>query len=111
MRPPPASGIAAVLSRQGYNFTMFYMVVETYRDGPGPGYERAGKRGRMLPEALRYIDSWVVDDERLDRCFQLTETDDRGLLDAWRARWADLVEFDVFPVIGSGEAARRTSAR
>ena len=97
--------------RQGYNFTMFYMVVETYRDGPGPVYERAGEQGRMLPEGLRYIDSWVVDDERLDRCFQLMETDDRGLLDAWRARWADLVEFDVFPVIESGEAARRTNAR
>ena len=39
------------------------------------------------------------------------ESDDRGLLEAWRARWADLVEFDVFPVIEPGEAARRANAR
>jgi len=66
----------------------------------------------MLPEGLRYIDSWVVDDgRRLDRCFQLMETDDPDLLDVWRARWADLVDFGVFPVIDSGEAARRTNAR
>jgi hypothetical protein len=90
---------------------MFYMVVETFRDGPGPVYERAGEHGRMLPGGLRYIDSWVVDDGRLDRCFQLMETDRPELLDVWRARWADLVEFDVFPVIESGEAARRTNQR
>jgi hypothetical protein len=90
---------------------MLYMVVETYRGGPGPVYERAGEQGRMLPEGLRYIDSWVVDDERLDRCFQLMETDNPDLIDAWRARWADLVDFDVFPVIESGEAAGRASAR
>jgi hypothetical protein len=90
---------------------MVYMVVDTYKDGPGPVYERAGEQGRMLSEGLRYIDSRVVDDGRLDRCSQLMETDDRGLLEAWRARWADLVEFDVFPVIESGEAARRANAR
>jgi hypothetical protein len=38
----------------------------------GPVYERAGEQGRLLPEGLRYIDSWVVDDGRLDRCFALT---------------------------------------
>jgi hypothetical protein len=65
----------------------------------------------VLPEGLRYIDGWVVGDERLDRCFRLMETDGRGLLDAWRARWADLVEFGVLPVTGSGGAARRAGAR
>jgi hypothetical protein len=65
----------------------------------------------MLPEGLRYIDGWVAGDERLDRCLQLMETDDRGLLDAWRARWAGLVGFGVFPVVESGGAARRASAR
>jgi hypothetical protein len=90
---------------------MFYMVIETYREGPGLVCERAGEQGRMLPEGLRYIDSWVVDDGRLDQCFHLMETDDRGLLDAWRAPRADLVDFDVFPVIESGEAARSTNAR
>jgi hypothetical protein len=86
---------------------MLFMVVEKYSRGPGPVYERAAERGRMLPEGLRYIDSWVVDDGRLDRCFQLMETDDPGLFDLWVAQWADLGDFEVFPVIKSAEAARR----
>src|SRR5689334_37456 len=86
---------------------MFYMVVERYVAGPGPVYERAASHGRMLPEGLRYVDSWVVDDEKLDRCFQLMETDDPALLDRWRERWSDVVEFDVFPIINSDQAAAR----
>ena len=94
----------------GYNSAMLFMVIEKYRQGPGPVYERARQRGRMLPEGLRYLDSWVADDGRLDRCFQLMESDDPGLLDSWRARWADLVDFEVVPVIKSAEAARRAAA-
>jgi hypothetical protein len=60
----------------------------------------------MLPEGLHYIDSWVVDD-KLDRCFQVMETDDPGLLELWREQWSDLVSFKVYPVIGSAEAAAR----
>ena len=86
---------------------MLFMVIEKYSHGPRPVYERAAERGRMLPEGLRYIDSWIVDDGRLDRCFQLMETDNPELFDIWRARWADLGDFEVFPVIKSGEAARR----
>ena len=33
--------------------------------GPGPVYEKAATHGRMLPEGLHYVDSWVVDDRRL----------------------------------------------
>jgi hypothetical protein len=86
---------------------MLYMVVERYLAGPGPVYERAATHGRMLPEGLRYVDSWVVADDKLDQCFQLMETDDPGLLDRWRERWSDIVEFDVFPVIDSAGAAAR----
>lgn len=86
---------------------MLYMVVERYVAGPGPVYERASTHGRMLPDGLRFLDSWIVDDDRLDRCFQLMETDDPALLDEWRGRWSDLVEFDVFAVIKSDEAAGR----
>ena len=45
---------------------MLYMLIERYRAGARPVYERAADHGRMLPEGLRYIDSWVVDDENLD---------------------------------------------
>lgn len=92
------------------NVAVLYMVVEKYRSGPGPVYERAAAQGRMLPEGLRYIDSWVVEG-RLDKCFQLMETDSPELLDAWRARWADLVDFEVFPVLTSREAAQRADGR
>ena len=81
------------------------MVVETFRHGARPVYERAAERGRMLPPGLEYVDSWI--DERLDRCFQLMETDDPALLETWVATWSDLAAFEIVPVIGSAEAAER----
>lgn len=82
------------------------MVIETYAEGPGPVYARAAAQGRMLPEGLVYLDSWV-DADRLDRCFQLMETDDRTLLDEWIGLWSDIVAFEVVPVIDSAAAAAR----
>jgi hypothetical protein len=87
---------------------MLYMVVERYLSGPEPVYERAAARGRMLPGGLVYVDSWVVDDGGMDRCFQLMETWDPDLFEVWRQRWDDLVSFEVYPVIASAEAAART---
>jgi hypothetical protein len=84
---------------------LLYMVVETFRHGATPVYERAAERGRLLPDGLSYVDSWIEDD--LGRCFQLIETDDARLLDEWTARWSDLVEFEVVPVIRSADAAAR----
>jgi hypothetical protein len=81
------------------------MVVERYTHGAAPVYQRAAERGRLLPAGLTYVDSWI--DERLDRCFQLMETDDPRLLDEWTSRWSDIVEFEVVPVIGSADAAAR----
>jgi hypothetical protein len=89
---------------------MLFMVIETYRRGPGPVYQRAAAKGRLLPEGLRYVDSWVVD-VRLDRCFQLMETDDLELFDIWRQRWTDLCDFEVVPVIKPHQAARRAGVR
>ena len=83
------------------------MVVERYLRGPGPVYSRVEAKGRMLPSGLRHVDSWVVDDVPMDRCFQLMETDDPGLLDEWMAQWSDLTEFEVYPVLSSAEAAMR----
>jgi hypothetical protein len=85
------------------------MVIERYLAGPRPVYERAAACGRMLPEGLAYAGSWVVDDGGMDRCFQLMETSDAALFDVWFARWSDLVSFEVFPVITSGEAAARAA--
>ena len=85
---------------------MLFMVVEDFRDGdPEPVYRRFRERGRMAPPGLTYVASWVTDDLR--RCFQVMECDDRRLLDEWMARWSDIVDFDVVPVVTSAEAAER----
>jgi len=83
------------------------MVIEHYSAGPGPVYERAAALGRVLPDGLHYIDSWIVDDGKLDRCFQLMETDDPSLFDVWLNNWRDLGTFEVIPVIDSAQAAAR----
>jgi hypothetical protein len=81
------------------------MVIERFVRGARPVYERAAERGRMLPDGLVYVDSWI--DEGLERCFQLMETDDPALFDEWIANWSDISEFEVVPVIASAEAAER----
>jgi hypothetical protein len=82
---------------------MRYMVIETFTRGARPVYERARDRGRMLPEGLEYVESWVM--EGLGGCFQLMETDDPALFDTWTAQWADLAEFEIMPVLASADAA------
>jgi hypothetical protein len=83
------------------------MVVERFRQGAEPVYARAAEHGRMLPDGLVYVDSWI--DTKLETCFQLMETDQPALLDEWIARWDDLVDFEVLEVLTSIEAARRTA--
>jgi hypothetical protein len=58
----------------------------------------------MLPDGLAYVSSWVTADG-MDRCFQLMETEDPALFEAWTERWSDLVAFEVVPVLTSAEAA------
>jgi hypothetical protein len=83
---------------------MKYMVIENYVGGAAAVYARARDQGRMLPNGLHYLDSWVDADSR-DRCFQLMETDDATLFEEWIARWSDLVTFEVIPVVSSTTAA------
>ena len=66
-------------------------------------YRRFRERGRMAPEGLRYVASWVDLDYK--RCFQVMETDDEALLRQWTANWDDLVDFEIVPVRTSAEAA------
>jgi len=73
---------------------MNYMVIETFRPGCRASvYERFREKGRMLPDGLRYLDSWVEKDG--DRCFQLMETDSSELFDRWMEAWNDLVSFEI----------------
>lgn len=87
---------------------MLFMLIERFRGGvAAPVYRRFHERGRMTPDGLRYVDSWVETD--FGRCFQLMECDDPRLLQEWMSRWEDLVEFEVFTVVTSQEAAEAIS--
>lgn len=83
---------------------MLFMVIEHFKGGDAAAvFRRFRERGRMLPEGLRYVDSWVSSD--LTRCFQLMECDDATLFGRWIGEWHDLVEFEVVPVVTSAEAS------
>ena len=83
---------------------MQYVVIETFRNGDAvPVYRRFRDQGRLAPDGLRYVASWVSQDFR--RCYQVMECDDRALLEAWMAQWRDLVDFEVIPAMTSAEAA------
>jgi hypothetical protein len=85
-----------------------YMVLEHFRNGDAvPVYRRFRERGRLAPNGLTYISSWVTDD--LSTCFQLMETANRTLLEEWMSRWSDLVDFEIHQVITSKEAAERVA--
>lgn len=89
---------------------MLYMVVERFKNGDAvPVYRRFRDHGRLASDGVTYVCSWV--DEKLERCYQVMETEDRALLDEWIANWGDLVDFDVYPVITSKEAADRIAPR
>lgn len=86
-----------------------YMVVERFRNGDAaPVYRRFRERGRMAPEGVKYISSWVTAD--LSTCYQIMETAERPLLEEWISRWSDLIDFEVQPLITSQEAAQRVAS-
>ncbi len=87
---------------------MLFMVVERFKNRDAvPVYRRYREHGRMLPEGLKYVESWVESNH--ERCFQLMECDDPSLFQQWIANWQDLVEFEVVPVVTSKEAAKTVS--
>ncbi|MBL8523797.1 MAG: DUF3303 family protein [Betaproteobacteria bacterium] len=86
------------------------MIIERFRNGDAvPVYRRFRERGRLAPEGLTYVSSWVTPD--LTCCYQVMEAADRALLDQWMANWSDIVDFEVHPVISSAEAAARIAPR
>jgi hypothetical protein len=89
---------------------MLYMIVEHFRGGDAvPVYRRFRDQGRLAPEGLRYVASWVTDDFR--RCFQIMECENRQLLAQWTARWEDLIDFEIIAVVTSAEAAAAVAPR
>jgi hypothetical protein len=83
---------------------MLFMVIEHIRPGRAPDvYRRFRDRGRMAPEGLRYVSSWV--DLKFERCFQVMEADSETLFREWTLSWEDLIEFEIVAVRTSSEAA------
>jgi hypothetical protein len=89
---------------------MLYMIVERFREGDAvPVYRRFRDNGRLAPEGLRYVASWVTDDYRT--CFQVMECDDAKLIAEWTAQWEDLVDFEIVRVVTSADAAAALAPR
>jgi hypothetical protein len=80
------------------------MIVESFRGGDAiPVCRRFRDQGRLAPDGLRYVASWVSND--FQRCFQVMECENRELLAEWISRWSDLVDFELVPVMTSADAA------
>jgi len=83
---------------------MLFMVIERYKNRDAEAvYRRFREHGRMLPEGLKYHDSWV--EPNFDRCFQLMSSDDPDLFQEWISHLQDLVDFEIVPVRTSAEAS------
>jgi hypothetical protein len=89
---------------------MLYLVIEHFRNGdPLPIYQRLRAEGRLMPEGLTYVSSWITED--LTRCYQVMETSDRTLLEEWIGRWSDLMDIEVLPVLSSADVQGRLGPR
>jgi hypothetical protein len=85
-----------------------YMIVEHFKNGDAaPVYRRFRDQGRMAPEGLGTVSSWV--DQELSTCYQVMEAADPALLVEWMAHWKDLVDFEVHPVMTSNEATEKVA--
>ena len=82
---------------------MLYMAIEHFKDGDAKAvYRRFRDEGRLMPEGLAYVDSWV--DRDFTRCFQIVACEDPELLQVWAQAWQDLVAFEFHPVVPSKQA-------
>ena len=88
---------------------MQYMVIERFKEGATPQiYARLRERGRLMPDGLKYVGSWITQD--LKTCWQVMETSDAALFEKWTAAWGDLMEFEIIPVHSSAEVVQLMSA-
>jgi type VI protein secretion system component VasF len=76
------------------------MVIERFKDAPAI-YKRFREKGRMMPDGLKYISSWI--DRDFKTCWQVMETNDENLFRQWTDAWSDLMEFEIVPVRTSAD--------
>ena len=82
---------------------MLYMIIERFHEGKIRSvYERFDERGRMMPEGVSYINSWIAQD--MKTCYQVMETVSEEKLKEWISKWNDLCDFEIISVITSSEA-------
>jgi hypothetical protein len=87
-----------------------YMVIERFKNGDAvPVYRRFRDQGRMAPDGLSYVSSWI--DDKMTHCYQIMETSNRALIDKWIANWSDIIDFEIYPVCTSKETAERIAPR
>ncbi len=79
---------------------MLFIVIERFKNRDALAvYRRLRERGRMMPDGLKYVDSWV--EAGFDRCFQLMECNDPRMFQQWVIKWHDLIDFEIVPVVSS----------
>ena len=84
---------------------MLYMVIERFKEGAAPEiYRRFREKGRMMPDGLEYVSSWIAAD--LTICYQLMQTENAELFPRWTDNWKDLMDFEVVPVHTSTEVVQ-----
>ncbi len=87
-----------------------YMVIEHFKNGDAlPVYRRFREHGRMTPDGLSYVSSWIND--KMTTCYQIMETNNSKLFEEWMAKWNDLIDFEVHPVLTSKETAEKIAGR
>jgi hypothetical protein len=85
---------------------MLFIVIERFKNRDAKAvYTRFRDQGRMMPEGLEYVGSWI--ESSFDRCFQVMDCEDERLLHEWADRWRDLMKFEFVPVLTSAEARAR----
>jgi hypothetical protein len=87
---------------------MLYMVIERFKDVPAI-YQRLRDKGRMMPEGLEYVSSWI--DVDMKTCWQLMRAENESLFRAWTDNWKDLMDFEVVPVRTSAEVREQMEKR
>lgn len=82
---------------------MLFMVIERFRDNDMiPIYREVRDRGRLMPEGLTYLNSWI--EPNFSRCFQLMECDDLRILQRWVLEWRGSgATFEIVPVVTSAD--------
>jgi hypothetical protein len=89
---------------------MLYMVIERFKEGDAPQiYQRLRDKGRMMPEGLEYVSSWIDLDFKI--CYQLMRTENASLFSRWTDAWKDLMDFEIVPVRTSAEVISMMKTR